>query len=309
MSFSQEPGASGAAPLPPMPPPPEAAPAPSALGLFRGVPAIALTLGTAIEVAFRALAKPAFVIPIFVVAVVINVFTEVLLGPTLERFQDLATGTRPSIEDLNQLIGALGVSVVISLIGGAIAAIYGTVWAVAASVGPFPTFGETVALAGRRWASVLGASLLVGAITFGAILVGVIVVAILSQASAALAFGLAMALVVALLWLVARLYMTTWLAADGASAAASLRGSWRMTEGAVLRIVGWTFAYGVLFALVSGAASVVLGRIPYVGQGIASGITLALGYGAGVTLFRRTQASAPSSTAPSAPAVGETPIG
>jgi hypothetical protein len=270
----------------------------------------ALTLGTAIEVSFRALAKPAFVVPILVIAIVINAITEVLLGPTLDRFQDLATGVRPTLDEVNQLIGALGVSVLISLIGGAIAAIYGTVWAVAASAGPLPGFGETFALVRRRWAGVLGASIVVGALTLGALLAGGIIVVLLSQVSAAIAFGLAMALLVALVWLVARLYMTTWLAADGGGVLPSLRESWRITEGAVLRIIGWTFAYGFLFALVTAAAGVVLGKIPYVGQGIATGLTLALSYGAGVTLFRRTQAGAPpTTTAPSAPPVGETPIG
>ena len=305
MSFTQDPGAGA---LPPMPPPPS--PPPAGQGLFRGVPPMSLSLGTAIEVACRALAKPAFVVPIFAISIVINAVTEILLGPTLEQFQSLSSGARPSIDDINQLLGALGVSLAISLVGGVVAAIYGTVWAVAASVGPFPTFGETLALVGRRWARVLGASLLVGAITVVALVAGVVVVAILGQLSAAVGFGVAVGLIVALVWLVARLYMTSWLAADGLGVSASLRGSWQITEGGVLRIIGWTFAYGLLFALISGAAGIVLGRIPYVGQGIATGFTLALSYGAGVTLFRRTQASAaPPSVAPIAPPVGDTPIG
>jgi hypothetical protein len=303
MSFTQDPG-TGA--LPPMPPPPS--PPPAEQGLFRGVPARNLSLGTAIEAAFRALAKPAFVIPIFAIAIVINAITEVLLGPTLAQWQSFSPAARPTVEEINQLFGALGVSLVISLVGGMIAAIYGTVWAVAASIGPFPTFGETVAFVGRRWARVLGASLLVGAITIAVVLAGVVVVVVLSRLSAAVAFGVGVGLMVALVWLVARLSMTTWLAADGGGVTPSLRGSWRITEGGVLRIIGWTFAYGFLFALISGAAGIVLGRIPFVGQGIATGFSLALSYGAGVTLFRRTQASAPPLAA-SAPPVGEAPIG
>src|SRR5689334_10303274 len=229
MSVTEDPNGDGPPPaLPPLPPEPART---GREGLFRGVPPTALSLGTAIEAAFRALAKPAFVIPIFAIAIVINATSEVLLGPTLARWRDFTGTVRPTLEDLNQLLGALGVSLFISLIGGAIAAIYGTVWAVAASVGPFPTFGETLGLVGRGWLGVLGASLLVGAITFGALLVGALVLAFLSTVSAAVAFGVAMALLVALIWLVARLFMTTWLAADGVGVTESLRGSWRMTEG------------------------------------------------------------------------------
>jgi hypothetical protein len=289
-----------------MPPPPE--PSPS-MGLFRGVPPGNLSLGTAIEVAFRALGKPAFIVPIMVIAVVVNAITEVILGPSLTRMQALADGTRPTIEEVNALLGAIVAGLVFSLIGGAIAAIYGTVWAAAASIGPLPSVGETLALAGRRWVGVLGASVLVGAITLGALLLGGIVVAVLAQVSAAVAFGLAMAMIVALIWFIARLYMTTWLAADGVAVLTSLRTSWQITEGSVLRIVGWTFVYGLLFALVAAAAGVVLGRVPYVGQGIAQGLTLALSYGAGVTLFRRTQASAAPPPAEATPTVSEPTIG
>jgi hypothetical protein len=288
-------------------PPPPAPPVPD--GLFRGVQPKDLSLGSAIEVAFRALAKPAFIGPIMLIAVVVNAITEVILGPSLGQLRAFSTGTRPTLADVNALMGVVGASLFFSLIGGAIAAIYGTVWAVAASVGRLPTVGDTLGLAAKRWLGVLGASLLVGAITLGVLLLGGIVVAVIGQVSAAVAFGLAMALIVALIWFIARLYMTTWLAADGIAVVTSLRTSWRITEGSVLRIVGWTFAYGLLFALVAAAAGVVLGRVPYVGQGIAQGLTLALGYGAGVTLFRRTEASAKPPAAEATPTVSETPIG
>jgi hypothetical protein len=290
-----------------MPPPPEP-PAPPE-GLFRGVPPRHLTLGSAIEVAFRALGKPALLIPIMVIAIVVNAVTEVILGPSTGQLQAIANGTTPTVEELNQLLGALGAGLLFSLVGGMIAAIYGTVWAVAASIGPAPTVSQALALAGRRGPRVLGASLLVAVIMLGLLLAGGIIVAGLSQASAAIGFGLAVALLVALVWFVARLSMTSWLAADGTAVMASLRTSWRITEGSVMRIVGWTFVYGLLFALVAGAAGIVLGRIPYVGQGVAQGLTLVLGYGAGVTLFRRTQASAPPPAPEPAATVHETPIG
>lgn len=290
-----------------MPPPPEAPNPPD--GLFGGVPPSKLTLGTAIEVAFRALGKPALVVPIMVIAVVVNAITELVLGPSMTQLQSLSNGSPPTVEELNGLLGALAVGLLFSLIGGVIAAIYGTVWAVVASIGPLPTVSQTLALAARRWIGIVGASLLVGAITLGLLLLGAIIVAVLSQVSAAVGFGLGVALIIALIWFVARVYLTTWLAADGVAVMTSLRTSWRMTEGNVLRIVGWTFVYGLLFALVAAAAGVVLGRVPYVGQGVAQGLTLTLSYGAGVTLFRRTQASAPPSASQPATTVHETPIG
>jgi hypothetical protein len=117
-------------------------------------------------------------------------------------------------------------------------------------------------------------------------------------------------LAIAFLWFAARVYMTPWLAADGVGAVASLRGSWRMTEGVVLRVVGWTLAYGFLFALLAGALGLVLSRVPYVGSGVGQGLTLALSYAAGVTLYRRTQAGAtPPAAQESLPPVTDSTIG
>lgn len=272
------------------PAPPD--PAPAGTGLFGSVQPRDLTLGTAIEVAFRSLAKPAFIVPLLVISVIVNAILELTLTPLVARSISLSPGGRPTIEDLNAFIAGAALSFVVTIIGSIIAAVYGTVWAVMASVGPFPTIGETLRLAGRRWPGVLGASLLVGLIMITLIVLAAIILVVLSQTSAAVAFGVAVGLVIVFLWLAARLYMTQWLAADGVGAVASLKGSWRITEGVVLRVVGWTLAYGFLFALLAGALGLVLGQVPYIGNGIGQGLTLALTTAAGVTLYRRTQASA-----------------
>lgn len=282
---------------------------PPATGLFGGVQPANLTLGNAIAAAFRALAKPAFIGPILVLSVLINAILEATVQPMLGQAMSLSPSGQPTIEDMNALLGALGVTLVVSLLGGIVVAVYGSVWAVAASVGSLPTIGETLRLAGQRWVGVLGAGLVVGAITLTAVAVGVLFLAVLSQVSAAVAFGVAVGLIIVFIYFVARLYMASWLAADGLGVGASIRTSWRITEGQVLRIVGWTFIYGLLFALVAGALGVVLGRVPYIGAGISQGVTLALGYGAGVALYRKTQASAlPPTAAPAPPPVPGTTI-
>jgi hypothetical protein len=309
MSFA---GGTDPGPEPPaMAPEPAATPAsaPPSSALFGSVAPADLTLGTAIEVAFKALGKVAFLGPILVISIVINAILELALGDSL-RSMGLTPGTRPTIEDVNRILGAAGLSFVVSFFGGIIVAIYGQVWAIAASVGPFPTIGETLRLAGRRWLSILGASLLVGVINVGLVLLAAVVVGLLAGFSAAIAFGVAVGLVIAFIWFIARLSMAPWLAADGTAAVASVQGSWRITENQVLRIVGWSFAYGMLIVLLAGALGLALGRVPLIGAGIAQGLSLALGYAAGVTLFRRTQAGyTPPAVPASAPSVTDSTIG
>ena len=303
MSFAE--GADQSSVPPGMPP----EPAPARSGLFGTIEPANLGLGTAIEAAFKALAKPAFVGPLLLVSVIINAVIEISIGPAMRSLTP-TPGVRPTIEDLNAIIGAAGGAFLLSIIGSTIAAIYGTVWAVAASVGPFPTIGQALGLVRQRWASVLGASILVSLITLGLVALGVVLLVVLARVSNAIAFGVGVGLVIVFLYLNARLYMTTWLAADGLGVTASIKGSWRMTEGGVPRIVGWTIAFGLLFGLLAGAIGLVLARVPLLGNGIGQGLTLALTYAAGVTLFRRTQASAaPPPTQASAPSGTDTPIG
>ena len=270
--------------------PPEPTPTNSS-GLFGTLDADSLSLGTAIEVAFKALGKTAFIGPILVISIIVNAILEIALGPTLRSFA-LDPGVRPTMEDLNRILGAAAVSFVVTFFGSILVAVYGQVWASAASVGPLPTIGETLRLVGRRWMSVLGASLLVGVITVGLLVAAVVLLILLSSFSRPIAFGVAVGLVIVFIYFTARFYMAPWLAADGGAAVASVQGSWRMTEGQVLRIVGWSFGYGLLFALLAAALGLVLASVPLIGGGISQGISLALTYAAGVTLFRRTQAGA-----------------
>ncbi len=295
MSFTEggDPGAVPPTGAPPPAMPPEPAAPPPTSGLFGAVQPRDLSLGTAIEVGFRTLGKPAFIGPILAISVVINAIIELTLLPVISRSITFTPSGRPELGDLSALLGALGVTLVVSLIGGLFVAVYGQVWAAAASVGPLPTVGETLRLVGRRWIGVLGASLLVGLMTFGLVAAGAAVIVILAGISDAIAFGVAVGLVIVFVWFVARLFMASWLAADGVGVIASVQASWRLTEGSVLRIVGWSIAYGLLFALLAGALGAVLGQVPLVGAGIGQGIALALGYGAGVTLYRKTQATAP----------------
>ena len=305
MSFEQ--GADQGSAPPGMPA--EPVPVAPTSALFGSIEPRNLGLGTAIEVAFKALAKPAFVGPLLVISVMINAVLEVAFAP-LMRSLTTTPGAQPTIEDLNAILGAAGVAFVVSIIGSTIAAIYGTVWAAAASVGPFPTIGEALSLVRRRSAGVLGAAILVSLIQLGLIALGAVVLIVLGQINRAITFGVGVGLVIVFVWLAVRLYMTPWLAADGAGVTASVRGSWRMTEGGALRILGWTIAFSLLFGLLAAAIWLVLGRVPFIGSGIGQGLTLALTYGAGVTLYRRTQASAtPAATVPGAPSGTDSTIG
>jgi hypothetical protein len=92
--------------------------------------------------------------------------------------------------------------------------------------------------------------------------------------------------------------MALWLAAEGASIAGSIAGSWRITKGQLLRILGWSFLFGILAGLITSVLGAVLGILPYTGGGVAQGIGVAITTGAGVTLFRRVQASASSRAGP-----------
>ena len=298
--------------------PPDPAPSPPTSGLFGSIPPASLTLGTAIEVAFKALGKLPFIGPILVISIVVNAILEITLGPTL-RSMALTPGVRPTLEELNAILGAAAVSFVVTLLGGILVAVYGQVWAAAGSVGPLPTIGQALQLVGRRWLSIIGVSLLIGLISIGLVLIAAVVLAVVAGFSPAIAFGVTVGLVIAFVWFASRVAMAPWLAADGGGTVASLQGSWRITEGQVLRIVGWTLAYGLLFALLAGALGFALASVPLIGNGISQGISLALTYGAGVTLFRRTQAGAPQppavasasndTDAPSLPTGTDAPIG
>lgn len=292
---AQQPVPDPVAALPPVWPPSQQPPPSPAQdwgitgALFEGRPPALITLGTAIEAAFKSLAKPAFILPLLVISAGIHAVVEATLLPAMGDAMTIGAGGRPVI-DWGRFVGALGFSLVIGIIGGALAGIYGQVWAAAASSGPLPTTSATIELARRRGLGVLGASLLTGLLQLGAMAPMLLVVFALGTISPAIALLAAIPMVVVYLWVASRLWFTTWFAADGLPVVPSLRASWEASRGAVLRIVGWTIGYGFLFALLGGAVGIALDGVPYVGRGIGQGLVLALGFTASAALFRRTQA-------------------
>ena len=297
----------GSAPPPPQPPvgwapPVEETPPPLGGGtgaLFKNRAASSLTIGDAISTGFTVVAKPTFIIPVLILGVIVNVLVSLVFAPYLPARE---AGQVPALssQDAQRLIGALIGSVILSIVAGLIINIYGQVWAVAATSGPLPTIGDTFGLAGRRWISIIGAGLVVAVITIG-LLVGLsILVGVVFAALGALGWLVLIAALVAYIWAAARLSMAGWLAAEGHPVMAAVNGSWAITRNNVLRIIGWSLAYGFVFGLIGVVLGIILGLVPYIGAGIAQSIGVALGYGGGVTLFRRTQAAAAASATPSA---------
>jgi hypothetical protein len=277
-----------------VPEPPVASnpPDPPTGALFNGLPAAQLSLSTAFEVAFKVLTKPTFMVPLLGVSVAVNAFLEAFVVPGLLDAIGFTPTGRPTIEDLNGLLGSFAVIFVVGIVGSLIVALYGQIWAAAASLGPFPTIDGTFELAARRWLSFLGAAIVSTLITLAVLAVLLVPSVLLISANPEIALLLGLAVIVPYLYVFSRISMITWLAADGHPIGASVRGSWQITKGGVPRIIGWSLATGLVIALISAGLSALLGRVPLVGSGIAQGIQLAMTYGAGVTLYRRTQAAA-----------------
>ncbi|HXG25426.1 MAG TPA: hypothetical protein VNL94_01035 [Candidatus Binatia bacterium] len=294
------------------PPPPEAAAGkgwPPESGsssgeLLAGVPWAALTLTNAFEAAFRGLAKPALIGPILLISCLVNVFLEAIVTPGIMRTIRVTPSGVPSVEDVDQLLLLAAISFVVTLLGGILVAVYGQVWAAAASRGPLPNLAAASELAGRRWVSLVGASIVVSLVVIAAVLGLMVVVLAVVPRNAAAALLVVIPFLAAFVWLNVRLSMATWLAADGSSVEASLRGTWRITRGNMLRILAWSLATGIAFALLSGGLGAILRVVPLIGGGIAQGISYALTYGAQATLFRRTLAASTAAE----PGTG-TPIG
>ncbi|HUQ42884.1 MAG TPA: hypothetical protein VM451_00530 [Candidatus Limnocylindria bacterium] len=261
--------------------------------LFSGKPASELTLGDAFQVAFGMLARPTFMLPILVISIVFGAITEAAFLPAITALRDpsaLASGRL-----LEQALGAFAALAAMGIITGLLASLYGQIWVVAASSGPLPNARSTFALAGRRAVGLLGTQLLVSLLAVTAI--GILVALIVATRSPA-ALAVALLLMIPYVWFAARLSMASWLAADGGSFVGSLRGSWQITKGHVLRIVGWTIATAMVFGLLTSIIGSLLSVLPLVGSGIAQALDFGLTYGALVVLFRRIQAeSMPSAVA------------
>jgi hypothetical protein len=255
--------------------------------LFSGKPASELTLGDAFQVAFGMLARPTFMLPMLVLSVVLGSITEAAFLPAITALRDpeaLASG-----KVLEQALGAFAALAAMGILTGVLASFYGQVWVVAASSGPLPTARGTLGLARKRWRSLLGTQLAVSLLAVAAI--GMLIALIVGTRSVG-ALVAALLLLIPYAWFAARLSMAPWLAADGGSIRESLRGSWRITEGRLLRIVGWTIATGIVFGLLTSVIGSLLSVLPLVSSGIAQALDFGLTYGALVVLFRRLQAEA-----------------
>lgn len=248
------------------------------------------TLGDAITTGFSLVGKPTFIIPVLIVGVVVNVIVSAVVEPLIPA--TIAPGSAISSEQVAGILRGVFGSVILSIIGSILINLYGQIWAVEATSGPLPAVDRVVGLAAQRWLGILGTGVSVAVITIGIIVASFVVMALAFAALGNLGVLVFFAVIVFDIWVGARLSMAGWLAAEGHPIAASINGSWQITQGNLLRIIGWGIGYGIVFGIVGFAVGLILAFVPAVGPGIADTIQVALGYGAGVTLYRRTQAAA-----------------
>jgi hypothetical protein len=261
------------------------------------------TLGDALTTGFGVVTKPTFIVPVLILGVIVNAFVELVAGPLLKT--TLTPGTEPTAAQVGALFQGVAVSIVVGMIGGILINLYGQIWAVQATSGPFPTIDRIVELIGRRWIGVIGTGIVIALIGIGLIVATLIVSGLAFAIVGNLGVLVLVALVVVDAWVGARLSMAGWLAADGLAVMDAINGSWQITKNNLLRIIGWGLAYGIVYAIVGGILGAILSFVPVLGGGVTEAVTTALGYGAGVTLYRRTQAAArpPAQTEQPAPAV------
>jgi hypothetical protein len=286
MGGSEPPAMSGSTPPPTGDGPPVAWEAPKhdervgsgGSGSLWAKPTSQLTYMDALMTGFRLVTKPAFIVPVLAIGVVTSVIVVALILPLVIGLVVPSEGTVIGGAIIAAALGAI----VAALIGGFIVNVYGQLWAVAASRGPEPTMNEGMALVSRRWMNVLGSNVIVGLIALGGLIVVGVVGALLGG------IGIVVFLVgfAALAYVGIRLSMAPWLAADGATAVDSVQASWRLTQGRLLRILGWGLVTGIVFGIITSILSAVLTNIPFIGDAITTAISLALSFGAGVTIYR-----------------------
>ena len=261
--------------------------------LFSGKPASELTLGDAFQVAFGMLARPTFMLPILVVSIVFGAVTEATFLPSITALRE--PGALASGRVLEQALTSFAALAAMGVLTGVLASLYGQIWVAAASSGPLLNARATLALAAGRAPGLLGTQLVVSLTAVAAI--GILIALVIGTRSPG-ALAVAFLLMIPYAWVGARFSMASWLAADGGSIRGSLRGSWQMTRGHVLQIVGWTLATSIVFGLLTSIISSLLSVLPLIGSGIAQALDFGLTYGALVVLFRRVQAdSMPASVA------------
>src|SRR4051794_230758 len=277
------------------------APGPGTGELFNNRPAASLRLMDAITTGFTILGKPTFIGPVLVIGIIVNAIVRLVLAPVASTLAPASTTGDFSSFNSGAFAGTIFGSVTLAILGGVILNLYAQIWASAATSGPLPTFNQVIELLKTRWTAIIGTGLVVAAILIGLLIALVLVVTVGFVALGPLGLILMLAGLVGYAYVSARLSMAGWLAASGGGITESVNGSWRITERNLLRIIGWSLAYGFVFAIVTGILGAVLGLVPVVGPALTQTIGSALGYGAGVTLFRRTQAAA-GALAPGAPA-------
>lgn len=256
------------------------------MALFGGKTPAQLTLSDAIMTGFRMVTFMNFVIPILVIGVIVNAIVITAILPILLAIVIPHGATDPTVLG-GAIVASIIGAVLGGIVGGLILNLYGQVWATMASVGDAPTIEAAFARVGLRWISILGAGVIVGVVTVGILLVGGILAALLGP----LGFVVLLAAAIAAIYMGARLSMAGWLAADGSAAMEAAQTSWTMTEGKLLLIIGWGLAFGIVFGIVGGILGSILGIIPFVGPALAQTVSVAFGYGGGVTLYRRVRGS------------------
>ena len=256
------------------------------MALFGGKTPPQLTLTDAIMTGFRMVTQVNFVIPILIIGVIVNAIVIAAILPIIIALIIPTSGTDSALLGGAIVSGIIG-AVIGGIIGGLILNLYGQVWATMASVGEAPTIQAAFARVAVRWVSILGAGLIAGVVTVGIFIVGGVLAAVLG----ALGILVLIVAVVAAIYMGARLSMAGWLAADGVAAMEAVQTSWTMTEGKLLLIIGWGLAFGIVFGIVGGIIGAILGAIPFVGTALAQTVSVAFGYGGGVTLYRRVKGS------------------
>ena len=252
------------------------------MALFGGKTPAQLTLTDAIMTGFRMVTQVNFIVPILVLGIIVNAIVIAAILPIVIAIAIPTSGSTSAVLGGAIIAGIFG-AVIGGIIGGLLLNLYGQVWATMASVGDAPTVQAAFARVGVRWVSILGAGLIAGFVTVGIIIVG----GIIGAALGGIGILVLVAAVVVGIYVGARLSMAGWLAADGAAAMDAVQTSWAMTEGRLLMIIGWGIVYGIVFGIVGEIIKI----LPVVGGVLAATATVAFGYGAGVTLYRKVKGS------------------
>jgi hypothetical protein len=258
------------------------------MALFGGRSHAELTLTDAIMTGFRMVTQRDFVIPILVIGAVINLIVIAAIVPIVI---SIALPSSNALLIGGAIISGILGALIAGILGGLLLNLYGQVWATMASAGEAPTMQQAFAQVGTRWMSILGAGLIVGAVTLGIVVAGLLVAGILGVALGALGLLALLVVIVAAIYVGARLSLAGWLAADGVAALDAVRGSWELSGGQLTTIIVWNVAFGIVFGIVGGILGAILGIIPLIGPALAQTATTAFGFGAGVALYRKVKAS------------------